>query len=1326
MTNSKTNDVNFLDKPANAVNKTAPKWQQKTPAKYQRPSECQGCPLNDLASGFSKPEGRGTVPLLIVAEALGEAECKDGLPLRPYAPSGSVIEKAIKDAGYTREQFVLWNVVGCRPPNNELENTWYERGAIEHCRVHFDAINQTYKPKAILALGNVALAALTGLSGKDRTVSSLRGYVLWSDRYNLPVIPTYHPSFVRRGGLKLLWVLRHDLQKAAAIAQGKFTNYVIAQTPEDIHLKTDLMYRVEPSAAELESWFRNLQDNPERFFSYDIETAYTANQDEDEREVKGREITQIQFSQAVGEGIAMKWGQEAAEFSQAVFALDNPRGGHNSYRFDNKILRLNGIEPAPVPEKALDSMLMWHHYQPDLPQKLQFVSSFFGAPFPWKHFVTQDFGLYGICDVDNVQRIYEKLPDVMRRKVSKETGVNLWDSYMDKVVNLQPILEGMQNQGIGVDVVGQQKLRAWVASEQERVNAELQPLIPAEVRKRKEWKTYPKELRPFVKQYAEWCKEAAELKKVPVIKPQEFFLDANSKAIELGVQVDKMGFKWDRTSNVIYKELDYNPNSTFQLRDLLKHFKVDIPVSIDGAETTGKGELRKLLKKSKVGEVIPIVMKTLEYRELGKAIGTYIDGKGWTPDSEGRVHTTFTFKSATWQLTIIEPNVQNVSKHTRLGGEIRKLIVPKPGYVLLEADYCSYHVLTLGFNAESQPYMDLARTDAHSYITAHMLKTRCKGVDELERETLEHIKDLDTWLQLPKEEFLKKLGWIKKQYGKTVRQQAKACIAEGSLVLTDKGLIPIQNITLDHKLWDGIEWVSHSGLIYQGIQEVITYDGITATKDHEVFLQTRTTTLLGRAASRLDRLERTGVAEQAVRTSHSYLRRDSESKGVQEAQGEMFQLWSREASRLWASGYWAYRSGLSTLWADYITQLSSTWATLRRNYSEVFSYTLQDISQLWRSGNYLQVLQPQRVYPMGRGELTTQGLQGSGDRQDRQQRALRAGELEVSNSEGTNGKPEMFGKGNVSREGSINNGFLKPLYRILHPTQSSQGDDRRGDDSRGPSYCSQQRLQVENDQGSIRTARVYDILNAGPRHRFTVDDKLVSNCILGVGLGLGVDKLRSHNEDSFNPNEEEATIWLQANPKAQFYSPIAKAMKPASYFPKAIQVMLAQEKVGKLAAKEVRTLVERLFPEVFKWQQKIRAQAHRDGYLVSRYGGIRWFHNVFEWDAKRGQETPGEDAEAAIAFFVQNDAFGKIREAMLEISRESSYGKYMVNTVHDSLVFDLPSEDIEVEAAARHIKEIMERPAKLLKHPVLCPEGLACSVELSAGLNWHELKEVKL
>ena len=72
-----------------------------------------------------------------------------------------------------------------------------------------------------------------------------------------------------------------------------------------------------------------------------------------------------------------------------------------------------------------------------------------------------------------------------------------------------------------------------------------------------------------------------------------------------------------------------------------------------------------------------------------------------------------------------------------------------------------------------------------------------------------------------------------------LRQKGKvaelACIAEGQMVLTDRGEIPIEEVSMEDKVWDGEEWVNHDGVVYKGEREVITYDGLTATPDHLIY-----------------------------------------------------------------------------------------------------------------------------------------------------------------------------------------------------------------------------------------------------------------------------------------------------------------------------------------------------------------------------------------------------------------------------------------------------------------------------------------------------------
>ena len=108
-----------------------------------------------------------------------------------------------------------------------------------------------------------------------------------------------------------------------------------------------------------------------------------------------------------------------------------------------------------------------------------------------------------------------------------------------------------------------------------------------------------------------------------------------------------------------------------------------------------------------------------------------------------------------------------------------------------------------------------------------------------------------------------------------LRQKGKvaelACIADGSPVLTDEGLVPIQDVTTDMKLWDGEDWVSHDGVIYKGEKEVITHEGLTATEDHLVWVEGEPEPVyFGVAASSGAHLVQTGDGRRKIRLGADY------------------------------------------------------------------------------------------------------------------------------------------------------------------------------------------------------------------------------------------------------------------------------------------------------------------------------------------------------------------------------------------------------------------------------------------------------------------------
>lgn len=105
----------------------------------------------------------------------------------------------------------------------------------------------------------------------------------------------------------------------------------------------------------------------------------------------------------------------------------------------------------------------------------------------------------------------------------------------------------------------------------------------------------------------------------------------------------------------------------------------------------------------------------------------------------------------------------------------------------------------------------------------------------------------------------RKIGSDNRQLGKCL---VLACIGKGAKVVTDRGLVSIENVTTTDLVWDGIEWVSHSGLVLRGQKETLDFYGVRLTPDHAV-LCGRTWTP-AQSVAQSDNLSRLALATASV------------------------------------------------------------------------------------------------------------------------------------------------------------------------------------------------------------------------------------------------------------------------------------------------------------------------------------------------------------------------------------------------------------------------------------------------------------------------------
>lgn len=66
------------------------------------------------------------------------------------------------------------------------------------------------------------------------------------------------------------------------------------------------------------------------------------------------------------------------------------------------------------------------------------------------------------------------------------------------------------------------------------------------------------------------------------------------------------------------------------------------------------------------------------------------------------------------------------------------------------------------------------------------------------------------------------------------RQPGKVCFGPSTQVLTDRGVKAMVDVLPGDRLWDGVEWVTHAGLQHNGLQPTIDMLGVTVTPGHQV------------------------------------------------------------------------------------------------------------------------------------------------------------------------------------------------------------------------------------------------------------------------------------------------------------------------------------------------------------------------------------------------------------------------------------------------------------------------------------------------------------
>ena len=264
-------------------------------------------------------------------------------------------------------------------------------------------------------------------------------------------------------------------------------------------------------------------------------------------------------------------------------------------------------------------------------------------------------------------------------------------------------------------------------------------------------------------------------------------------------------------------ELD-NPNSVQQFKGWLADQGFEM-------ESIDKAHVAELLERDDLPDEVREAVERKQLAALSAAT-KYVIAQGST-NSDGRLRGTIKYSNAnTGRMTGVTLSPHNLPRDHFTDAE---------GEHDTEAEQAAINKLLAGVHVGSEDLKKLVRPLLMGPFTVSdysAIEARLTAWAAGEDSVLESFrKGEDIYVATAERMGGEKAGFDR-QRGKSA---TLGCIAEGSLVLTDRGLTPIENVGVADKVWDGVGFVRHEGVVYKGQKEVMHYGGLTATPDHKVW-----------------------------------------------------------------------------------------------------------------------------------------------------------------------------------------------------------------------------------------------------------------------------------------------------------------------------------------------------------------------------------------------------------------------------------------------------------------------------------------------------------
>lgn len=1350
-----------------------------------KPASCNGCVLANNNGGFSITEGSGKNGVMIVGEALGDREKFDGLPFRPHAEAGSSLQTAFRLLGVDRDNFVLSNIVHCQPPYNKLEGTDYEYPAVEHCKIYLDSEIKKFKPKVILALGNVPLKHLHLLTPEVKSyiedlqstdnkkakaylkkfkISSLRGYIL-PTIYNIPMIPSLHPSFITREGRIYIGVLMRDIKTAIQLANGEIPKFSVK-------------YNEKATIKEAEAFYQLCKTNSDLLLSHDIETPDTTIQtDESEIEyenIEVRNIDSIQFSIKEKTGIFFPWYGEYIPIIKKILELPNPKIGHNSWAFDKTNIEYH-LGKGIIKGLNIDTMWCLHGAT-----KIPLYKKGYAKVKSIKEIVDNKLSTI-ICGYDETgKQIPVKVIGWHKNKVNSQTWIRVNHSLNNRPIYVTPehkvfadgeMIEardlqlGMQlvmpNLGADDFIHGSLLGDGWFNPKNNTLNIS----------------------------HGECQETYAELKAAYLGTNLTYF-DFDSNGYQGNKLVHRFDKKWrdifytkqgkkfvppptnralaiwymddGNLSNILSK--DGFDNGNYIVRIPLQGF-----INWEEAFTWLKSEFcydsNKGLSKYKQKNGWMACLTSNALQRFLKRIYEYI------PECmQYKLPFNYKNKYNNW-FNLREPQTAKITKLT-VGTKVVPSIDRNIRYCIT-VDHPTHRFFTLGglvsncwkwlnqdfvtmgrslqfatnfYAPEFPAWKHLAQLEAEHYgvldvdatlrlfnglkrdLSNKRLSPETKSLYEGFIDDVVKLKPILDWTSengfpIDPVERLKFKAQIEEERTKTLNELQDLYPTELRKVTPSEGykFVPKEVLEVEelfkkasNVINDGLFYVVESDKLYnkrlaQYLEEHTRHDGTTGLVLKEFIIDGGKELRWCRMeefkpSSSKQVLDYIKLKKYKVPKKKEHGAEDKETTG----KDEIYHLWEETNDLLFEKVIY-YRE-LDKMLKTYVGTGKTGWRTGHDGRIHTTFTFLPATGQLSSRNPNIQNAPARGTKFSSRGyrELATQFRKTiaastgkvllSADWSAFHALTLAFEAEDADYMRVVRLDPHSFVTAHI-----LSGDLPLKIYK-LQKTKPANLDNEEWKRQIVIGEETLERFKTLSTWLSLSDDKLREHLQFIKKNYKFVRDSQAKPAILGMGFGMGVKKFYKVNRHTFK-NEAEP--------------------------------------------KRILGLIQKLFPKTFiDYHEKIKALADRQTYLISRYGYIRRFYDVYDWRLMPSyrQPTPkfgeklirnakgqwwlrkdGQDANNAIAYLPSNDAFGFKKEAMRnfwEHPNGNLIKKYgLINEIHDDLFWEIDKGLINEGAPI--IKQIMQSPAQYLKNST-APNGLVCAVEIKIGPNWADMEELKI